>query len=179
MCIRDSLRTDQNQHLEGVLEVGSSWRILWGVLQTTRTNSEAFNEEDDNRLDSAEGGLRYDFSSGSSLSYVARNGRGVFFNRSQPIYSSQLDNRFDQSENEIRLIWPITWETTIDARAAHLDRRHAHFSDRDSAGNVGHLRVNWQITDKTSLMAGIGRELSSYQSSSSSYIGTDLSLIHI
>lgn len=168
-----NLRTDQNQHLEGVLEVGSAWRILGGVLQTTRTNSETFNEEDDNRLDSAESGLRYDFSSGSSLSYVARNGRGVFFNRSQPIFSSQLDNRFDQSENEIRLIWPVTWKTTIDARAAHLDRRHAHFSDRDYAGNVGHLRVNWQITDKTSLMAGIDRELSSYQSSSSSYISTD------
>lgn len=168
-----NLRTDQIQHLEGVLEVGNAWRILGGVLQATRTNSETFNEEDENRLDSAEGGLRYDFSSGSSLGYVARRGRGVFFNRSQPIYSSQLDNRFDQSESEIRLIWPVTWKTTIDARAAHLDRRHAHFSDRDYAGNVGHLRVNWQITDKTSMLAGIGRELSSYQSSSSSYIRTD------
>ena len=173
-----NLRVDQNQRFDGVLEVGGSWRVLGGVTQTKRANSELSNPEGDIRLNSAEGGLRYDFRSGSSLSYIVRSGRGDYFNRAQPIDATLLDNRFDQLENEVHLIWPVTAKTTVDARAAYLSRTHAHFSERDYAGVVGNLNVNWAITDKTSLTAGFGHELSSYQTTAStsytsSYIRTD------
>ena len=168
-----NLRTDENKRFDAVLEVSGSWRVLGGIARSTRINSQLFLEEGDTRLDTAEGGLRYDFPSGTKLSYIARDGRGDYFNRDQPIVATRLDNQFDQRENEVRLIWPVTEKTTIDARAAHIERTHEHFGDRDYAGNVGALNVSWQVTDKTSVMAGFGRELSSYQSTDSSYISTD------
>ncbi len=173
-----NLRVDQNQRFDGVLEVSGSWRVLGGITQTKRSNSELSNPEGDIRLNSAEGGLRYDFRSGSSLSYIWRSGRGDYFNRVQPIEAARLDNHFDQRENEVRLVWPITAKTTVDARAAYLARTHAHFSERDFAGIVGNLNVNWAITDKTSLTAGYSHELSSYQTTAatsytSSYVSTD------
>lgn len=168
-----NLRTDENRRFDSVFEVGSAWRILAGVVQTTRTNSELFSQEGDNQLNSAEGGLRYDFRSGASLSVLKRNGRGEYFNRPQPLAASLLDNRFDQNEDEIRLHWPVTGKATLDLRAARIERTHAHFSERDFAGPVGTIGLNWKITDKTSLTASLGRELSSYQSVASSSIRTD------
>lgn len=84
-----------------------------------------------------------------------------------------LDNRFDQNESEIRLHWPLTGKATLDLRAARIERTHAHFSERDFAGPVGAVSLYLKITDKTSLTASLGRELSSYQSLASSAISTD------
>lgn len=170
--ISRNLSTDENQRFDGVLEVSGSWRVLGGVARSTRTNNSQFTpeegilEEDDNRLNTAEAGLRYDFPSGSALSYIARNGRGKYLN--QP-----GDNRFDQRENEIRLIWPVTGKSTVDLRAAHVERTRTNSGDDDYAGTVGHVNVNWKITDKTSLTAGLGRELSSNQAVTSSQIRAD------
>lgn len=168
-----NLRTDENQRFDGVYEVGSAWRILAGVSQTTRTNSELFSQEGDTRLNTGEAGLRYDFRSGASLGAVTRSGRGEYFNRAQPLSDALLDNRFDQTETEVRLLWPVTGKASVDLRVARLDRKHAHFGERDFSGPVGKLLVGWRITDKTSLSASLGRELGSYQSVSSSYISTD------
>ena len=169
-----NLRTDQNQRFDGVYEVSGSWRILGGVAQITRTNDQPFTQVGNTRLNNAEAGLRYDMRSGSSLSYITRSGRGEYFNQDQPVpFPSLFDNRFDQRENEVRLIWAITGKTTIDGRVAHLERTHAHFSQRDYSGNVGNLNVKWNITDKTSLTAELARDLNSFQSLSSSFISDD------
>ena len=165
-----NLRTDRRQRFDGVLEASGSWRILGGVEQITRTNSQAYTQVGDTRLNNVEGGLRYDFRSGSSLSYIARSGRGEYFNQDQPIpFPSLFDNRFDQRENEVRMVWAVTGKTTIDGRFAHLERTHAHFGQRDFSGNVGNLNVKWNITGKTSLTAEVARDLNSFQSLSSSY----------
>lgn len=162
--------TDERQRLGGVLEVSGSWRILGGVSQSTRTNSEATSSEGDSRLDAAEAGLRYDFPSGSSLGYIARESRGDEFSQAQPNPGTL---RFDQHEDELRLIWPITAKTTIDARAAHLARTYADHDSRDFDGMVGNVNVDWHITSETSLMAGVGHELSGYQSDDSRFISTN------
>ena len=168
-----NIRTDENHRFDAVYEIDGVWRALAGLGQTTRTNSQPFLEEADTQIDSVEGGLRYDFRSGSSLSYVMRSGRGEYFKRDQPLAATQFDTAFDQRENELRLIWRTSVKTTIDARAAYLEREHDHFGQRDYAGTVGNLNLDWKITDKTTLTAGLGRELSSYQSATSSYASTD------
>lgn len=162
--------TDEKQRFDGVLEVSGSWRVLGGVSQSTRTNSEASGSEGDSRLDAAEAGLRYDFPSGSSLGYIARESRGDEFSQVQP---NPGVLRFNQHEDELRLIWPITAKTTIDARAAHVARTYADPDNRDYEGMVGNVNVNWHITGKTSLMAGVGHELSGYQSDDSRFISTE------
>lgn len=162
--------TDERQRFDAVLEASGSWRVLGGVTQSTRSNSETSGSEGDSRLDSAEAGLRYDFPSGSSFGYMARESRGDEFSQS---LANPGTLRFNQREDELRLIWPITAKTTIDARAAHLARTYADDGSRDYAGLVGNVNVNWHITAKTSLMAGAGHELSAFQSDDSRFISTD------
>ncbi len=168
-----NLRVDENQRFDGIYEIDGNWRIVGGLARITRTNSEVFVQEGDNRINAVNAGIRYDFRSGSSLSYMAKTGRGEYMNRPQPIPVLLLDNRFDERENALHLLWKITGKANIDARAAYLERISADFSARDYSGNVGNLKLNWEISANTFLAAGWARELSSYQSISSSYTSTD------
>ena len=168
-----NLRTDERHSLDAEYELGGAWRLLGGVAQTTRTNSATFNQEGDNQLRSVQGGLRYDFRSGTTLAFIARTGSGDYFNRDEPVVVSQLDNRFDQNEAEVRLHWPLSGKTTLELRAARIEREHAHFAERDYSGQVGRIDLRWRMTDKTSLTAALDRELTSFQSPDASYITTD------
>ena len=168
-----NLRIDEDSRLDADYDLGAGWHVVGGVFQLVRTNSEPFVQEGDNTLTSTEAGVRYQFTSGTTLSFLNRIGRGVFDNRPEPIPSALLDNRFDQNENLISIKWPLTEKTSMDARLGWLDRQYDNYSERDYSGVVGALNLNWGITDKTRISGGIGRELSSYQSLTSSYTVTD------
>lgn len=168
-----NVRTDEVQRFDATYEAAGGWRLLGGAARLTRRNSKAFNQEGDNRLDTVEAGVGYDFSSGVALRLTRRQGRGEYDNRPQPLVASLLDNRFEQRENDVHLTLPLTAKTTVDARAAYLERSHEHFSERDYSGPVGQVTVNWRLSDKTAVNVAFGRELSSFQSTSASYIETD------
>ncbi|ARO86563.1 putative exosortase B-associated extracellular polysaccharide biosynthesis transporter EpsL [Nitrosospira lacus] len=179
-----NLRTDDNIRFDGVFEINGGWRIIGGISQDTRKNSRLTVQDFDNRVRSVEGGIRYDFPSGSSLTYKVRSGLGEFFKRPQPLSSELFDTRFDELEHEVRLAWFITGKTSIDARAGHLERNHAHFPQRDFSGFVGNFNLNWAPTAKTRISMSWARELSNFQTASafqlsqfqrfsSSYIATN------
>ncbi len=168
-----NIRTDEMHRLDGVYELDGAWRLLGGAAQTVRTNSETFLEESDTRLNTVEAGVRRDFASGSSLSLLARQGRGKYVNPPDLSAVRQLDNAFDQREQELKLHWPATARTTLQGRLTYLERRHENFSARDYSGMVGNLSVTMRATDKLLLTGGFVHELNPYQSDSSSYASTD------
>jgi exopolysaccharide biosynthesis operon protein EpsL len=118
-----------------------------------------------NRVRSVEGGILYAFPSGASFTYKVRSGAGDFINRPAPIESSLFDTRFSEMEHGLHMIWPITGKTTIDARVGHLDRKHAHFHQRDFSGIVANFNLNWAVTSKTRITASWARELFNSQTS--------------
>lgn len=168
-----NIRTDNDLRFDAIYEIDGAWQAHGAVSRSKRTNSKIFVQEGDTLSNTIDGGIRYAFPSGSSLTYSLKTGQGEYINRPQPIAVALLDNRFDTLENEARLVWPITGKTTIDARAAYVERDHAHYTERDYSGAVGNLKVDWEITGKTRLAAMLARELASYQSISSSYTRTD------
>ena len=168
-----NIRTDENHRLDGILELDGVWRLLGGVAQTVRTNSEPFLEESDTRLNTIEVGVRRDFASGSSLALLARQGRGEYFNRPELSPVHQLDNTFEQREQELKLHWPVSAKTTLQGRLVHIERRHEHFPARDYSGMAGNFSATLRASDKLLFSGSLGRELSAYQSDSSSYATTD------
>lgn len=165
--------TEKYSRFDGVLDVNASWHVLAAAAQSTSSNSQLTLGQGNSRVDTAEAGIRYVAPSGSSLSYLAKNGRGEYINRPDPILAGIIDNRFDDRENEFRMLWRLTGKTSIDGRLARFDRTHAHFSQRDYGGTVGDLNFNWNISGKSVLTASLARELASYQTNSSSYTTTD------
>ena len=73
-------------------------------------------------------------------------------------------------EHEIRLIWPVTGKASIDARVGYLERKHAHFSQRDFSGFVGNFNFNWAVTGKTRITASWARDLSNSQTANLSIL---------
>ena len=160
-----NLRTDDKHRFDAVFEINKAWHLIGGISQVTRTNSRLTVQDFDNRIQSAEGGIRYVFRSGTSLAYKARGGQGEFINRAAPIAADLFDTRFNEMEHEIRLIWPVTGKASIDARAAHLARDHAHFPQRDFSGFVGNLNLDWAVTSKIRLSSGWIHDLINFQTS--------------
>jgi exopolysaccharide biosynthesis operon protein EpsL len=160
-----NLRTDDNLKFDAVYEIDGVWRLIGGFAQDTRKNGKLNVQDFNNRVRSIEGGIRYAFPSGASFTYKVRSGAGDFFDRAAPIESSLFDTRFNEMEHDLHVIWPITGKTSIDARVGHLERKHAHFHQRDFSGIVGNFNLNWAVTGKTRITASWSRELFNSQTS--------------
>lgn len=166
---KQNLRTEEERRFDADLDVGAGWHVSGGVFESTRKNSAQFIEEGDTALVSSEAGLRHVFTSGASVGYLNRIGRGSYENRPQPISNRMLDNKYSQVDNELTFKWPITAKSTLDARIGWRERNHEHYSARDYSGLIGKLNLDWNISAKTRLTGEWNRELSSYQSQLSSY----------
>jgi exopolysaccharide biosynthesis operon protein EpsL len=161
--INRNIRLQDSLRFEGVYELDGAWRLVGGVSYDKRTNTRLLVQDFDNQVLSFDGGLRYAFLSGSSLTYKVRAGFGEFYKREQPLQAQLFDTKFDEMEHELRLVWPITGKSSVDGRVGYLTRKHAHFPQRDFEGFVGNLNFNWGVTAKTRVLIGWARDLVNFQ----------------
>ena len=161
-----NLRTIDNHRFDAVAEITRSWHIVGAVSEYVAKNSQGAVQDFNNSVTSFEGGIRYVSSAGSTLTYTARHGLGVFMDRPAPIVERLFDTRFNDMEHELRLVWPVTTKTSINARVGHFARKHAHFAQRDFSGFVGNFDFNWAITAKTRITAAWARDLANFQTAS-------------
>jgi exopolysaccharide biosynthesis operon protein EpsL len=163
-----NLRISDTLRLDGIYEVHGAWQLIGGISHDKFTNTRQFLPDFNTQIQSAEGGIRFLLPSGSSLTYKFRGGSGKFVSRAQPIDSSLFDTGFTEMEHDIRLNWPVSGKTSIDARAGHLQRKHDNFSQRDFSGFVGNFNLNYAITGKTQFTASWARTLGNFQTGADS-----------
>lgn len=179
-----NIRTSTNHRFDGVFEVHPAVHIIGGIFESMSRNTRLTVQDFDNKVLSVEGGIRYLFPSGTSLTYKVRSGDGDFFKRPQPIPSALLDNGFREMEHGLQLKWPITSRTSVNGRVAHISRKHDHFHQRDFSGFIGNADLNWIVSEKTRLMISWTRDLANFQTAanfqiiqfqrfSSSYVATN------
>ena len=168
-----NVRTQEEQRFNAEYEVDGVWRLIGGLSQSKSQNAQLFVQQQDFKSNVVEGGIKYEFTKGSSVSAVIRAQDGDYFKLTQPQAAAFFDNKFKQSEQEARLFWLLSGKSSLDARLAYIDRRHANFSQRDFSGVVGNASWNWGITGKTRLVTSVSRELGSFLQASSSYTRLD------
>jgi exopolysaccharide biosynthesis operon protein EpsL len=157
-------RTARSTLLDAEYEIDGAWRVLGGVFERVSTSSQP-TFEGDSKVRGLEVGARRVFSSGTSLAYRFRNGRGEY----SDVLSTAPAGDFKDREHEVSLDWAPSGKTTVRAKLAHFDRAHDRLAERDFSGVVGQADVNWAVTGKTSVLWGAARELGSYQTNTSSY----------
>ncbi len=155
-------RTEQNHGLEAEYEVGAAWRALGGVFDRRISNSVSTYQAD-TTVQGGELGARYDFRSGNSLAYRYRQGQGDYSGGQTTL------GGFTDRQHEFDLAWQPTGQIRVNGRMGWLDREHDLQPGRDFSGWVGRLNANWQLSGKTSVAAGLARELASYQTTDASY----------
>ncbi|MBK1682884.1 XrtB/PEP-CTERM-associated polysaccharide biosynthesis outer membrane protein EpsL [Rhodoferax fermentans] len=169
---RRNLRTDTSTGFDALYELSGAWRLLGGVSQRKQVNEQALLADSDYNVRSANVGARYDYPSGSSLSYRATASNGRYLNRSLGA-TNLVDDRYDQTESELRLRWVISGKLTANANVGYVQRSHPHVAQRDFSGTQAGASLNWSLSGKTSLTADISRRLGAYQTSYANYSQTD------
>ena len=165
-------RTNTNTRFDGIYEIDGPWRVLGGLSQSAQTNLQPLVAEGDYSATSADLGLRYVLASGSSLSYALKTATGTYLNRVLSP-AGLFDDGFNQIDNELRLHWVVSGNSSADLSAAHINRTHPHYDQRDFSGLNAAIKLNWNLTGKSALTAGWAREISSYQTGSTNYTQTE------
>jgi len=148
-------RTEHNELLEGVYEVGAAWRVLGGVQRTSSESTEPRSWDASPTVRSARVGLGYELASGTTITARLRRGDGEYKDPAPGTPSGD----FSETEADVQLNWPVTGKTTVNARLGHLKREHEAATQMDFSGAVGGASVNWEITGKTRLIAGYTHDL--------------------
>jgi exopolysaccharide biosynthesis operon protein EpsL len=159
-------RTDEANRIDAEYEVGAAWRVLGGVFDRTIKNSAVLIQEADTQVSGGEAGAKYVFRSADFVAYRYRHGNGEY----SGLLGSTLPSRnFTDKEHELSFEWLPARGTSVQGRVAHLERQRDGAAGSEFSGVVGRLNLNWMITGKTRMDAGVIRELASYQPSTPSY----------
>ncbi|HXE21416.1 MAG TPA: XrtB/PEP-CTERM-associated polysaccharide biosynthesis outer membrane protein EpsL [Rhodoferax sp.] len=160
-------RTDRSTILDAEYDLGGAWHLVGGAYNRTSTSSVETVYEGDYKLTGGDVGLRYVFPSGTSMTYRVKSDRGEYTGLPS---ATLFATNFSDKENEFTVNWAPTAKTTVQGRLSYIERSNADLAVRDYAGIVGNLNVNWAATAKASIMAGLTRNLYSYQTNTDSYL---------
>lgn len=149
-------RSDRSQILQGVYELGAAWRLTGDVSHTSSTTSLSNTWNGNPTVTNGRVGVGYEFASGASVYGRYRHGSGSYDDS-----ASAGGGDFTEHETDVLLKWPATGKTSLDARLGHLSRKHDDNTQRDFSGLVGSAVVSWAVTGKTTIAAGLSRDLSS------------------
>lgn len=156
MVNRVGRRTERAEVAEGIYEVGAAWRVMAGLAHNQSSSSQPNTWDSSPSVRSARAGVGYELRSGTSLWARLRRGDGEYKDPTPGAASGD----FRENEAEVLAKWPVTGKTYVEARLGHLERNHSSAPQRDFSGMVGNASVNWDITGKTRLAAGVSRDLS-------------------
>jgi exopolysaccharide biosynthesis operon protein EpsL len=158
-------RTDRSTRFDAEYQLDGVWRLLGGAFQRTNSNSQSFTFEGDSKVIGAEAGVRYQFPYGTSLAYRFRNGKGEYTNRAS---AAAVSSDFTDREHEVQGEW-VGGRAKLGGRISHLERNYDSIPARDFSGVLSQIDVTYALTGKTSVFAGVVRELGSYQTNNASY----------
>lgn len=158
-------KTDRSTRLDAEYEVDGVWRLLGGAFQRTNVNSQSSTFEGDSKVIGAEAGVRYLLPFGTSLAYRFRNGKGQYTNQASAI---AVSSDFTDREHEVQGEW-VGGRTKIGGRISRLERKYDSIGARDFSGFLSQIDLTYALTGKTSIFAGVVRELGSYQTDNISY----------
>jgi exopolysaccharide biosynthesis operon protein EpsL len=163
-----NIRVSQTQHFEADYSPHGVWHLLGGITRNEATNSADFVQQDSFSAVALDGGVRYDFRSGSSIVLMAHKRNGDF-GRKTPNFASLFDTGYNEKEAEARLIWLLSGHSRLNIRTAYLRRNHDTFSQRDYSGMEGRIDYFWTPTGKLQLGVSANTSLASFWNIDSSY----------
>jgi exopolysaccharide biosynthesis operon protein EpsL len=154
-----NLRTTTNRNftIDGLVFGG--WHLLLGTNQSKQSSESQVLTSADFLSINRQLGARYDATSGSSISVIQNSRNGEYLNRViDPV--NFLDNRYYETESELKFVWKLSGRSTLNGRLAWLARHHEHFARLDYSGPVGGLDYNWTATGRLRLDASAKRTIS-------------------
>jgi len=163
-----NIRTTENFAAGADAWVFGGWHLTGGLSQVRNRYSVPFPQEGSYRASGGEGGVKWVARSANWVAFNLRQLDGEYLDRPlDPV--TLLDDGFLRRETEALAAWRFTGKSSLEARAAWIDYRSDHFSERDFSGLAGRLRYSWQGTARLALNASLARELEAWADAGASY----------
>ncbi len=159
-------RTDRSTVLDAEYDLGGAWHVVGGAYNRTSTSSVTTVYEGDYRITGGDAGLRYVFPSGTSITYRFKSDQGQYTGLPA---TTVFATNFSDRENEFKFDWAPTGRTTLGARVSYFERLNDGLATRNYSGIIGDFDAAYALTAKTSITAGLARNLYSYQTNTDSY----------
>lgn len=166
-------RTVENQGLLGDWLIDGGWHLTGGAYRLrSKSDSTELTAFGNYVQNTAEAGVKYVSTANNSIALVQRQARGEYIDQAlNPV--RKLDNRYEQSDTELRSIYQVTGHSRLDARIGYRDRNYENYSERDFSGAVGAISYLWTPTGKLQFTLTGGRDLLAYQENRNSYYASN------
>ena len=163
-----NMRTQRREFVEGGWLLHPSWRVRAGVARDTLQYELETQNVGDRKETMIEAGIDYLARSGSRAGVQLRHTRGDLPNPQQ-FGTLLVDNSYNQQEIKAKINWLLTGKTQLLFLGGLVQRKHDVFPARDYSGLNARLIANWKATGKTSLNAGVWREIGALDDLTASY----------
>ena len=168
-----NIRTTENHRFDADWSPYGNWHLLAGVANYRLKNSQTLNGQSDYTQNSINGGLKYVFGSGTSMSLIGY-GRSANYDQRQLVTTSVLDTGFGERELDANVNWILTGKSRLNLTAGYLHRSYDHFSQRNFSQPLGSAEYIWTPTGKIQVSAITARQVSGYESTTSNYTVRDM-----
>lgn len=168
-----NISTVTNRNFEADLSPHGNWHFLAGFTQFGVLNTQVLAPDFSFTQGGLDVGLKYVFSSGSSIALKGHDRKGSFESATlDPV--NFYDTGFNEREGEVTLDWRLSGKSNLSARAAYVSRENDHFSVRDYSGVVGRANYDWTPSGKLRISVTASRDLASFQTVNSNYTRNDI-----
>ncbi|TXI36799.1 MAG: hypothetical protein E6Q51_04855 [Methylophilus methylotrophus] len=166
-----NIRTNEINQFRAEYSPHKVWALIAGATQSTSTNSQTFNAIAGFDYGAFDYGARYNFSSGTIITFLGHNRSGDFKRELNP--TSLFDNGYQENEYELDIVFKPTGKSNLTTKFAYLSREYNNFSSRDYDAWLGFIRYDLLITGKLKANTEISRLIGAFETNYSTYTATD------
>jgi exopolysaccharide biosynthesis operon protein EpsL len=147
------------------------WALIAGLTESDVQNSQTFNAIAQYKATALDYGAKYNFASGSNLSFLAHNRDGKFDRALNP--NALFDNGFSENEFELDFVLKPTGKSNLTSKIGHLSREYDNFTVRNYDVWIGYVRYDVLLTGKIRASIDLTRSASPFETEYSTYSLTD------
>jgi exopolysaccharide biosynthesis operon protein EpsL len=173
-----NITTADSQRFDADWSPLHSFHLLTALSKRKSTNSQLYNQDQSNKISMGEGGGRYVFTSGASISVLYDTNVGTYLNQILDS-TNQIDTGFRQKEYKFALAWPFSGKSRVDVQLGKISRKHDNFSSRDYSGNTRNISYSGDLTSQLHLTASTVRTYNPYVETNNSYYLNDAQSIQL
>lgn len=166
-----NIRTTTTNQFRAEYSPYKVWSFIAGLTDTTLENSQTFNAQADYEATAFDYGARYNFASGTNMTFLGHRRNGKFERDINPAFL--FDNGFNESEFEFDVVFKATGKSNLSSKLAYLSREYDNYSTRDYDAWLGFIRYDVLLTGKIKAGANLARSVGPFETFYSTYSLTD------
>lgn len=169
--LAQNIRTNEVDQFRAEYSPHKVWALIAGATKSMSTNSQVFNAIAGSEYNAFDYGARYNFPSGTTITFLGHNRSGQFKRDINPV--SLFDNGFSENEYEMDTVFKATGKSNLSTKIAYLKRDYDNFTVRNYDAWLGFVRYDMLLTGKLRVSAELSRIIGSFETNYSTYAVTD------